>query len=303
MKKEVLFFLVFVISFLFIKLVIATYPSNSWERQCSCQGSTLACALCDGNNLNVTDYVFADDFRYPNGSSCCSGGVASDGNTNCSVAGTCSDIVYYSTVDFGNYWIDNGSFMQPNVTIASNIYVPGYVNTSTYFCINQSCVSDWSQVNQSGLTYQEIANDYYNKTESDAKYAPIGSSSSNDNLSFGVIRGFTNTTLNGDWDNASHIGYIRGHTICNDEYNGSHVCSCEEIGKFHSYNYTNLGEQVWCLEFAPGFNAAANDCEGHTKSVNEIASFWDYTEGSGVGAAKLTVCTSTLKLACCGDSR
>ena len=119
------------------------------------------------------------------------------------------------------------------------------------------------------------------------------------NNTFGAIRGFSSSTYNGNFSNNSHIGYDRSDAICDSEYSGSHFCLCAEILKAN-VNGINHAVEAWCANGPPGYPAAANDCEGHTAVTDEVGAYWDYNENTGDGAGKLTVCSSTIKLACCG---
>lgn len=121
------------------------------------------------------------------------------------------------------------------------------------------------------------------------------------NHSFNYIIGFTSDTYNGNITNGSLIGYEAANAICNIEIPGSHFCLEVEIMKTNIVNSSITG-QYWMAKGAPGYTAAANDCEGWTKTSGEIGPFWDYNENSGVGAGKLTPCSSELQLACCGGS-
>lgn len=135
---------------------------------------------------------------------------------------------------------------------------------------------------------------------------PAGGGSSSEvnatfNNTFGAIRGFTSNSYNGNFSNNSHIGYDRMDAVCNSEYPESHFCLCVEIAKAN-VDGVNHGVQVRCANGPPGFPAAANDCEGYTKVTDEVGAFWDWTENTGDGAGKLTVCASSIKSACCGGT-
>jgi len=124
----------------------------------------------------------------------------------------------------------------------------------------------------------------------------------NTNSTFGVIVGISSNTFNGNMSNDSDIGYVRANSECNTEFPGSHFCLEVEVMKTNNINGSGyLSGQYWAAKGGPGFTANANDCEGWTKVTDEIGLFWDFNENAGVGAGKLTVCSSTLKLLCCGE--
>jgi len=159
-------------------------------------------------------------------------------------------------------------------------------------------------------------NQSWNETRADLLYSPIGTggnasfnqtltnglyiSDGSDNL-FGTLRGFTTASYNGNLSNDTMIGYIRGNKLCAEEFTGSHFCLEVEIIKNNILNTTVTG-QYWTAKGAPGFTAAANDCEGWTKTSGELGPFWDFNENAGVGAGKLTTCLSELQLSCCGGT-
>ena len=127
----------------------------------------------------------------------------------------------------------------------------------------------------------------------------FSSGSVNENQTFNPLIGFTSNSYNGNITNGSEIGYNAANNICGIEFPGSHFCLEVEMMK---YNYVNrsITGQYWIVKGAPGYTANANDCEGWTKTSGEIGPFWDFNENVGVGAGKLTPCSSELKLACCG---
>ena len=157
-----------------------------------------------------------------------------------------------------------------------------------------------SLVDGGSIDISEVDTDTQNTTRADLMWANVSAYLAL-NASFGTIRGFSASTYSGNMSNATHIGYERPHQICADEYAGSHMCSCVEMMRAIANDDYDYGtNQTWCTNGAPGYIAAANDCEGYTKETSEIASFWDYGENNGAGSGKLTVCVSALKLSCCG---
>ena len=123
------------------------------------------------------------------------------------------------------------------------------------------------------------------------------------NTSFGMIRGFTSGTYNGNLNAGGYVGYPAGNYICNQEYPNSHFCTQTEVLEtIASGNYTTATGTAWLQKGAPGYTANSNDCNGWTTSSNTyLGPFWDWdASGTQAGAGYLTNCAQLKPLMCCG---
>lgn len=197
-----------------------------------------------------------------------------------------------TSVDAANPYLDGG----PITTSGTITFNESRLNITV-----REAIELWDGVNDTDTfnTTEEILRAANNPEAINITWLRENVTRINVNGTLGVVVGFTSGTYDGDLSYDTYTGYEAGNARCNADFPGSHFCLEVEVMNSNIIDGTNHGVQAWVVKGAPGYTANANDCEGWTKTTDEIGPFWDYTENSGVGAGKLTPCTSTLKLACC----
>ena len=126
------------------------------------------------------------------------------------------------------------------------------------------------------------------------------------NASGGAVTSITFSTLTYDGEIASggYTGYYAADLICNGDEAGSHFCDTGEVGLFLTGNASSTidGVTAWVKEYAPGYTANANDCNGFTNnSATYLGAFLDNTGGVTASSESywLTNCSVSKKLTCC----
>lgn len=197
------------------------------------------------------------------------------------------------------------------ITSNSLILSPNITATDIIRSANKIQAADWSNVTITESQITDLAHtiDTNASTICSGDEVLLGDGSctssstfggtTNTNYTFNPVVGVTSSSVSGNMSRGANIGYVSANAMCNGNFSGSHLCLEIELMKVHTYNITNLGGQYWIAKGAPGYTANANDCEGWSKETGEIGPFWDYTENGGVGAGKLTPCSSNLQLLCC----
>lgn len=131
-----------------------------------------------------------------------------------------------------------------------------------------------------------------------------------------ITAGYYNGSLNGLSTNGLR-SYKLADYICQQEFNGSHLCHAEEvINIIQAQNVSYMGRattwgagagtvaEAWVAEGAPGYKATANDCAAYTSnSTNDLGAWWgfDFSVGSSIpgGAGWITNCNYEKQIACC----
>lgn len=213
-------------------------------------------------------------------------------------AGTLTIVLSWLT-DFIWTAVNNGTFMPIGTKVGNTTAEIQAAETDPNWAANYSAHNTtWSTDTDTFNTTDEIWTVVNNNTF--AKVGDAGGVDDNDTL-INLFVGNTSTKYSGNLSNVSHVGYVRANSLCAEQYADSHFCLEVELMK-STIDDDTIGAnwQLWVAKGAPGYTAAANDCEGWTKETSEIGPFWDFTENTGVGAGKLTPCSSELNLACCG---
>jgi len=114
-----------------------------------------------------------------------------------------------------------------------------------------------------------------------------------------IFAGHTGPYYNGD-----NGGYDNANAICNTAYDGSHICTTEDIlriinsGNVNSIPTTTIG--YWIVNGPPAYKANANDCVGFTTSSSAmLGNVWikppEYPNSFGI----LRHCNQEHQFACC----
>jgi len=114
-----------------------------------------------------------------------------------------------------------------------------------------------------------------------------------------IFAGHTGPYYNGD-----NGGYDNANAICDTAYDGSHICTTEDIlriinsGNVNSIPTTTIG--YWIVNGPPAYTANANDCVGFTTSSSAmLGNVWikppEYPNSFGI----LRHCNQEHQFACC----
>ena len=114
-----------------------------------------------------------------------------------------------------------------------------------------------------------------------------------------IFAGHTGPYYNGD-----NGGYDNANAICDTAYDGSHICTTEDIlriinsGNVNSIPTTTIG--YWIVNGPPAYKANANDCVGFTTSSSAmLGNVWikppEYPNSFGI----LRHCNQEHQFACC----
>ena len=114
-----------------------------------------------------------------------------------------------------------------------------------------------------------------------------------------IFAGHTGPYYNGD-----NGGYDNANAICDTAYDGSHICTTEDIlriinsGNVNSIPTTTIG--YWIVNGPPAYKANANDCVGFTASSSAmLGNVWirppEYPNSFGI----LRHCNQEHQFACC----
>lgn len=111
--------------------------------------------------------------------------------------------------------------------------------------------------------------------------------------------GLTSGTHNGSFQFLGDIGYEAANRICDDDYEGSHMCQAWEIvNTINVYGTSAFAGDGWISEVAPGYTADMDDCRGWTSdSSSRLGSYFKFTDVRGAGVN----CANEIKIACCGE--
>lgn len=109
----------------------------------------------------------------------------------------------------------------------------------------------------------------------------------------------TNTSYDGNMN-----GYSGANTHCSSEFEGTHLCSVQEI--LNTINSKNVSLIIawsgtaWIAGGPPGYTANANDCKGFTSNEgSNLGKFWDFDDTTPEGMGWMTNCANSKPLACC----
>jgi len=108
----------------------------------------------------------------------------------------------------------------------------------------------------------------------------------------------------GPYYNGANGGYDNANAICDTAYDGSHICTTEDIlriinsGNVNSIPTTTIG--YWIVNGPPAYTANANDCVGFTTSSSAmLGNVWikppEYPNSFGI----LRHCNQEHQFACC----
>ena len=120
----------------------------------------------------------------------------------------------------------------------------------------------------------------------------------------GLFLNYTPITTTGNITNGSLKGYPAANNICDFYYDGSHMCTIDEILNTINQNVsnTNFTATFWASEGAPGYLANANDCDGWTSQTGTyLGSIFvgSTSHLNTYGSGSLVTCSASRAIGCC----
>lgn len=157
---------------------------------------------------------------------------------------------------------------------------------------------DWTDLTDDG-TFTDTKYCTYDSGNSRIDCNSEGGAGVSENLTVGIIVGFTASEYDGNLSGATDIGYVNANAICENEYTGSYFCTVHEVIYTIRQNWSFSGT-YWVANGPPGYTANADDCQGWTSDSNTyLGPFWNFDGNAMAGYGRLTNCAQTKKLACC----
>lgn len=239
--------------------------------------------------------------------------------SNLSLGGT---IFSLDTIGVRN-WLDNVYVQISNlVSLVGNWSddKPNYYNIT--YVYNKTEIDNAQYINQTygNLTYILQSNEsnlnvnssnYWDNLDSPSDI--LGSQINNDlnwintssgGANDGLFLNYTPITTTGNITNGTLKGYLAGNNICDTYYDGSHMCTIDEILNTINQNVsnTNFTATFWASEGAPGYLANANDCDGWTsQSGTYLGSIFvgSTSHLNTYGSGSLVACSASRAISCC----